>query len=171
MRHARKRDRKQQREQLEELAPRAEAGTRERQLEKRRETRDKMRAFRDGKSPGAGDADAVGDKELLGAGEDDGIDAYRAKKKEQQRKKNERELRKEEILRVCQSAAILFYLIFSTFSIGPQRFPPPSLSLSLSSKFFIYLPLSRPIQGLFPTTYLWKKNPHLTKEREEGEKK
>ncbi|KAI9789203.1 MAG: hypothetical protein M1833_002451 [Piccolia ochrophora] len=93
LRYARKLDRKQQKERLEEIAPRAEAGTRERQLEKRREVNDKMRAFRD-KSPGA--VEEVRESDLLG---DDGVDGFRAKKKEMERKKNERELRKEEVLR------------------------------------------------------------------------
>ncbi|KAI9882673.1 MAG: kinetochore-associated Ndc80 complex subunit ndc80 [Watsoniomyces obsoletus] len=93
LRQMRKLDRKEQKERLDELVPRAEAGTRERQLEKKREVNEKMRSFRE-KSPGVGDE--VGEKDLMG---DDGIDAYRVKKKEHERKKNERELRKEEILR------------------------------------------------------------------------
>ncbi|KAI9717260.1 MAG: hypothetical protein M1812_004787 [Candelaria pacifica] len=94
IRFARKRDRKQQKEQLNELVPRAEAGTRERQLEKKKELNEKLRSFRD-KSPGA--AEEVGDQDLMG---DDGIEGYKAKKKDFERKKNERELRKEEMLRI-----------------------------------------------------------------------
>lgn len=94
LRHARKLDRKAQKEHLDELVPRAEAGTRERQIEKKREVNEKMRSFRD-KSPGA--AEEVREADLMG---DDGVDAYRSKKREQERKKNERELRKEEVLRV-----------------------------------------------------------------------
>ncbi|KAK5019260.1 hypothetical protein LTR16_000376 [Cryomyces antarcticus] len=93
IRHSRKLDRKAQKEALEELAPRADAGTRERQLEKKRQVADTMRSFRDAKSPGAAE---VGEKDLLG---DDGLDGYKLQKKEMERKKNERELRKEEMLR------------------------------------------------------------------------
>ncbi len=106
LRHMRKVDRQEQKERLDELVPRAEAGTRERQLEKKREVNEKMRSFRE-KSPGAGDE--VGEKDLMG---DDGIDAYRAQKREHQRKKNERELRKEEILRVS------FEVIYRAMEVG-----------------------------------------------------
>lgn len=95
LRHARKLDRKEQKERLEELVPRPEAGTHERRMEKKREVNEKMRSFRD-KSPGAGDE--VGESDLMGG--EDGISAYKAKKKEMERKKNERELRREEVLRV-----------------------------------------------------------------------
>ena len=94
LRHARTLDRQQQKERIDELVPRAEAGTRERQIEKKRELNDKMKSFRD-RSPGA--VEEVGEKDLMG---DDGVDAYKAKKREHQRKKNDREIRKEEILKV-----------------------------------------------------------------------
>jgi hypothetical protein len=81
IRFARKLDRKEQKAALDELVPRAEAGTRERQLEKKKEVNEKMKSFRE-KSPGAAE---VPDAELMGGG--DSIE------------KNERELRKEEILR------------------------------------------------------------------------
>ena len=90
-RYAQKLDRKLQKERLDELVPRAEAGTRERQLEKKKELNEKMRAFRD-KSP----VEDVRESDLMG---DDGIESYKAKKKELERKKNDRELRKEELLR------------------------------------------------------------------------
>ncbi|CAK7219060.1 hypothetical protein SEUCBS140593_003761 [Sporothrix eucalyptigena] len=67
LRLARRADRAEQRERLGELVPRAAAGTRERQLEKKRELNDKMRGFRD-RSPGGGGLE-VGDDELMG---DDG---------------------------------------------------------------------------------------------------
>jgi hypothetical protein len=86
-------DRKEQKAALDELVPRAEAGTRERQLEKKKEVNEKMKSFRE-KSPGAAE---VPDAELMGGG--DGIDGYKKQKQEFERKKNERELRKEEILR------------------------------------------------------------------------
>ncbi|KAI9864342.1 MAG: hypothetical protein M1813_003262 [Trichoglossum hirsutum] len=92
LRFSRKMDRKLQKEQLDELVPRADAGTRERQLEKKREVNDKMRAFRE-KSP----VEEVGEADLMG---DDGLEGFKKKRKEMERKKNERELRKEEMLRV-----------------------------------------------------------------------
>ena len=93
IRFARKIDRKEQKATLDELVPRAEAGTRERQLEKKKEVNEKMKSFRE-KSPGA---EEVPDTELMGGG--DGIGEYKKQKNEFERKKNERELRKEEILR------------------------------------------------------------------------
>ncbi|KAL1905959.1 hypothetical protein Sste5344_008218 [Sporothrix stenoceras] len=61
---ARRADRAEQRERLEDLVPRAAAGTRERKLEKKKELNEKMRGFRD-RSPGG----EVNDDELMG---DDG---------------------------------------------------------------------------------------------------
>ncbi|KAI9661058.1 MAG: hypothetical protein M1821_009385 [Bathelium mastoideum] len=90
--YERKLDRKRQKEHLEEIVPRAEPGTRERQLEKKREKADQMRSFRD-KSPGATEA---ADAEVYG---EDGIEGFKAKKRDVEKKKNERELRKEELWR------------------------------------------------------------------------
>ncbi|EHK44283.1 uncharacterized protein TrAtP1_008801 [Trichoderma atroviride] len=92
LRTARKADRKLQKERLEELVPRAEAGTRERKLEKRQEVNDKMRQFRD-KSPGG----EVRDSELMGGG--DSLEEYKQAKEKEQRRKSEREIRREEIER------------------------------------------------------------------------
>lgn len=97
MRFARKIDRKEQKTALDELIPRAEAGTRERQLEKKKELNEKMKSFRE-KSPGAAE---VPDTELMGGGDE--IEGYKKQKQEFERKKNERELRKEEILRARQA--------------------------------------------------------------------
>lgn len=96
MRHARKLDRTSQKAALDELVPRAEAGTRERQLEKKREKTETMRAFGRAKSPGA--VEEVGEGELMGD-EEGGIEGYKKVRKEVERKKNEREVRKEEMLR------------------------------------------------------------------------
>jgi hypothetical protein len=93
IRYDRKLDRKAQEAALDELAPKAEAGTRERQLEKKKEVNEKMKSFRE-RSPGAAE---VPDSELMGGG--DGAGEYKKMKAEFERKKNERELRKEEILR------------------------------------------------------------------------
>ncbi|KAI5237468.1 hypothetical protein E4T43_08057 [Aureobasidium subglaciale] len=91
----RKMDRKLQKERLEELNPRAEPGSRERQLEKKREKAGANRAFREEKSPGAED---VGEGDLIG-----GEDGIKAHLQATQRKKSERELRKEEILRAREA--------------------------------------------------------------------
>lgn len=91
LRYDRKQDRNTQKERLEELAPRADPGSRERQMEKRRETTAANRAFGDAKEAGT---EEVGEGELMGG--DDGI---KAKIKANEKVKNERELRKEETLR------------------------------------------------------------------------
>jgi hypothetical protein len=92
---ARKLERKQQRERLDELAPRADAGTRERQLEKRREQTAVHASFRATRSPGA---EEVPDADLLGDGGGGGAEGLRVAK-EEERKKTERQLRREEIWR------------------------------------------------------------------------
>lgn len=78
LRLARRADRAEQRERLEDLVPRAAAGTRERKLEKKKELNEKMRGFRD-RSPGG----EVNDDELMG---DDG-----ASRRSTQDKKKEAE--------------------------------------------------------------------------------
>lgn len=93
IRHERKTDRKAQKEQLDELVPRADPGSRERQLEKKREVTSTLQSFRDAKE--SGDVE-VPESDLMG---DDGIDLYKSKKKEEERKKSEREIRREEISR------------------------------------------------------------------------
>ena len=95
LRFDRKMDRKLQKERLEELNPRAEPGSRERQLEKKREKAGANRAFREEKSPGA---EEVGESQLIG-----GEDGIKAHIQATQRKKSERELRKEEILRAREA--------------------------------------------------------------------
>ncbi|RMZ20911.1 hypothetical protein D0859_15077 [Hortaea werneckii] len=103
IREDRRQDRKTQKERLEELVPRAEPGTRERQLEKKREKAAANRAFRDAKEGGgaaAGGMEEVDDKELMGGGGDgDGEDDYKAQIQARERQKNQREIRKEEVLR------------------------------------------------------------------------
>lgn len=89
LRLARKADRTIQKERLDELVPRAEAGTRERQLEKKALVNEKMRSFRE-----KGDTmEEVGDKDLMGGGDD--LAEYKSMMAAQQRKKTERELRRE----------------------------------------------------------------------------
>lgn len=90
-------DRKQQKERLDELVPRAETGSKDRMLEKKREKADSNRAFASAKTE-AGGVEEVPESDLLGDGEG-GIEGFRKQKKEMERKKNEREVRREEILR------------------------------------------------------------------------
>ena len=91
----RKSDRQLQKTQLEELVPRAEAGSKERMLEKKREKSDANRAFASAK----GDAmEEVGEADLMG-GDDGGVEGFKKRKVVEERKKSEREVRKEEILR------------------------------------------------------------------------
>ncbi|KAK1989020.1 hypothetical protein LZ30DRAFT_696787 [Colletotrichum cereale] len=100
LRQQRKDDRKQQRERLDDVAPRAEAGTRERQLEKRALVNDKMKEFRD-KGAGDGGVPEVGEQELMGGG--DSLQEFKAMKAREERKKTERELRREEIARAREA--------------------------------------------------------------------
>lgn len=91
--NARKADRNNQKLLLEELLPRPDVG-RDRQLEKKKLVNEKMKSFRD-KSPDGGAGD-LPESELMG---DDGMDGLKRMKKEVERKKTEREVRKEEFLR------------------------------------------------------------------------
>lgn len=96
LRHERKLDRREQKERLDELVPRAEGGTRERQLEKKRDVAMANREFAAARGGGDGVAE-VAENELMGGG--GGVDEVRRMRKEEERKKNEREIRREEILR------------------------------------------------------------------------
>lgn len=80
----------------EEIAPRAEPGTRERQLEKRREAAAANRSFAEGRRGGS--PEGAPEEELMGSGDND-LAALKKEKDKEQRKKNEREIRREEILR------------------------------------------------------------------------
>ena len=90
LRQARKADRAEQKEHLEELAPRAEPGTRERRLEKKAAVNEKMKGFREGGDAGV---EEVGDGDLMGGG--DSVADLKRAKAAMQRKKTERELRRE----------------------------------------------------------------------------
>lgn len=98
IRNDRKLDRQTQKERLEELAPRADPGSRERQMEKRREVTASNRSFADAKDSGAAE---VPDNELMGGG--DGVSEFKAQLKTRERAKNEREIRKEEQLRAREA--------------------------------------------------------------------
>ncbi|OJJ51480.1 hypothetical protein ASPZODRAFT_12301 [Penicilliopsis zonata CBS 506.65] len=80
-----------------EIAPRAEPGTHERRLEKRREAAAANKAFAESRRGGS-PTDAAPDDELMGSGEND-LDQIKKAQEKESRKKNEREIRREEILR------------------------------------------------------------------------
>ena len=92
LRSARKADRAVQKERLDELAPRAEPGTRERQLEKKKLASEANKAFREA-SPDR----EVGERELMGG--EDGAGDYKRMLVSMQKRKTERELRREEFTR------------------------------------------------------------------------
>jgi hypothetical protein len=83
------------RSHLDEIAPRAEPGTRERQLEKRRELAASNRAFASTKTDPTDvelpEADVMGDEQSLGE--------LKRLKEMEERKRTEREIRREEVLR------------------------------------------------------------------------
>jgi hypothetical protein len=91
--YARKQDRKLQKDRLDDLVPIAEPGSRERQLEKKREVAASNKVFADHKSPGV---EEFGDRDLMG---EDSLESFKRRKIEQERKKTEREIKKEEIWR------------------------------------------------------------------------
>lgn len=93
IRNERKLERRQEKERMEELVPRADAGTRERQLEKKQDINAARASYREANE--SGDQE-VPESELLG---DDGFDSYKRKKNEEEKKKTERQIRKEEIWR------------------------------------------------------------------------
>lgn len=95
LRHERKAHNVLEKEKLSELAPRAEPGTKERQMEKKRELASSNRAFAATKE--GGDMADVAEEDLMGG--DEGVQSYKKQKKEAERKKNEREVRREEIMR------------------------------------------------------------------------
>ncbi|MCJ1317105.1 hypothetical protein MMC15_002427 [Xylographa vitiligo] len=90
-------DRKKEKERMEELVPRAEAGSKERMMEKKRERAGTNRAFASAKTEGGGVAE-VPESELLGD-DDGGLEGFKKQKREMDRKKNEREIRREEVSR------------------------------------------------------------------------
>ncbi|MCJ1389157.1 hypothetical protein MMC18_002012 [Xylographa bjoerkii] len=90
-------NRKKDKERMEELVPRAEAGSKERIIEKKREKAETNRAFASAKAEGGGVAE-VPESDLLGD-DDGGIEGFKKQKRELERKKNEREIRREEVSR------------------------------------------------------------------------
>ncbi|MBE7179661.1 MAG: hypothetical protein INR71_00350 [Terriglobus roseus] len=90
-------DRALRRSRLDDLQPRADAGSRERRLEKRAETREANASFAAARESGGYADDAEeGDGDVLGGG---GAEDYARERREVQRKKTEREVRREEVWR------------------------------------------------------------------------
>ncbi|MCJ1329655.1 hypothetical protein MMC10_006335 [Thelotrema lepadinum] len=85
-----------EKQRLKDLVPKAEAGTKERQLEKKKEVASANKAFAVAKE--GGDMPDIADKDLLGGDEDD-LASFKKRKTEVDRQKSERELRREEISR------------------------------------------------------------------------
>ena len=81
-----------QKERLDEIAPKAAAGTRERQLEKRREIASSNRTFAASKD--AGDVE-IPEADVMGGGDE--LAELKRLKGAESRKKNERETRREEV--------------------------------------------------------------------------
>ena len=100
-RDQRKADREQEKGRLEELVPHAAAGTKERMLEKKRENSDANRAFAAGKLDSGGVAE-VHESDLLGD-EDGGLEGFKKQRNDMERKKNEREIRREEVMRAREA--------------------------------------------------------------------
>ncbi|KAJ9165623.1 hypothetical protein NKR19_g245 [Coniochaeta hoffmannii] len=85
-----------QKERLDDLLPRADPGTRERKLEKRRLATEAMREFASSRGEG-GEAAEVPEAELLGG--DGADDDYRRMLEGMRRRRTEREVRREEVAR------------------------------------------------------------------------
>jgi hypothetical protein len=80
-----------------EIKPRAEAGTHERRMEKRREAAAANRDFAEARRGGS-PAEAAPESDLMGEGDTD-LAALKKEREQDQRKRNERESRREELLR------------------------------------------------------------------------
>ena len=93
MRMERLLERKMQKDRLEDLVPKAAPGTRERQTEKKQDLAASNRAFAASKD--AGDAD-IPESDVMGG---DDLGELKRMRKEQERRKTEREIKREEILR------------------------------------------------------------------------
>lgn len=97
---SRRADAKLEKQRLDDLAPRAEAGTRERQLEKKRDLAMSNKTFAESKGGGATSGMVeITEADLLGGGDEDGIEGIKKRRMEQERKLSERELRREEFAR------------------------------------------------------------------------
>lgn len=90
------------RDRVDALAPRAEPGSRERMLEKRAEASAAARVYREGAGGGGGEVAEV-DEGALGLSGEGGTDEVRRMKREMERKRTEREVRREEVLRARQA--------------------------------------------------------------------
>ena len=94
LRNERRSDRKAQQSRLDELLPKADAGTREKLLEKKRDLAASNTSFANAAHE-AGDVE-LRDSDIMG---EDGVSEFKRMKQNEERKKNDRELRREEVLR------------------------------------------------------------------------
>ena len=96
LRNDRRAHRALEKERLDELVPKAEAGTRERQQEKKKELASSNKIFAAAKE---GDGmPEMADRDLLGGDEDD-LAGFKRQKMELEKQKSERELKREEVSR------------------------------------------------------------------------
>ncbi|GAB1315935.1 hypothetical protein MFIFM68171_06145 [Madurella fahalii] len=93
---ARRAHRADQKALLDELVPRADAGTRERKLEKRREVSQKLKGFKEDKE--GGQMAEVGEGELMG-GEGDSLEEYKSMVRKREEGRRERLSRRDEMER------------------------------------------------------------------------
>ncbi|KAK4178679.1 hypothetical protein QBC36DRAFT_385703 [Triangularia setosa] len=91
-RYERKTFRKSHRELLDELVPKADAGSRERKLEKKKEVNEKLKGFAQAKEEGV---EEVGDKDLMGGG-DDALEELRRMKRLREQRQNQRQSKRDE---------------------------------------------------------------------------
>lgn len=92
---ARRAHTREQKALLDEVAPRADAGTRERRLENKRALNDKMRGFRERDADG-GIGEGMAEGELMGEGDGGGVEEYKRMVTRQAERKRERVSRREE---------------------------------------------------------------------------
>ena len=86
-----------QKDLLDEIAPRAASGTRDRQLEKKRKKADSARSFAAAKTDAVGGIEDVPDSALFDDDGDGGsLEAMKRREKERERKKTGMEIRREE---------------------------------------------------------------------------
>ncbi|KAK4199743.1 hypothetical protein QBC40DRAFT_202167, partial [Triangularia verruculosa] len=92
-RHERKIFRKEHKELLDDLLPKADPGSRERKLEKKRELTDKLKSFSQAKDAGA--MEEVNERDLMGGG-DDALEELQRVKRLREQKQNQRQGKREE---------------------------------------------------------------------------
>ncbi|KAK0742529.1 hypothetical protein B0T21DRAFT_283424 [Apiosordaria backusii] len=92
-RYERKSFRTSHKELLEELAPKADPGSRERKLEKKRELTAKLRGFAQAKEDGV---EEVNERDLMGGGGDDALEELKRMKMLREQRQNQRQSKRDE---------------------------------------------------------------------------